>query len=291
MRAIGVIGAAGFLGRSFVSLLLAEGKTVIGFDQNEQNISHDRYQHVLGDIEDTSLLQSTINQCDVVVCLAGLASLDEAATRPIETIKSNVLCTVHILEACIETKVKKFLYASSAYVMGNYGGFYRCSKLAAESYVEQYWRQHGLNYTILRYGSLYGPEFGVGNSIYDIVSQLQSGIDTLQVADVHSSREYLFVDDAARVTVEAMNEQYNSQRLLVTGDRRISKNELIDLICEILGKPKPQIVEVASKGHHYKTTPVTFSPEISRRVSLPVSTDLAEGLLSILRRIQASQIA
>lgn len=291
MRAIGVVGAAGFLGRSLVSLLLTEGKTVIGFDQNEQKISHNRYQHVLGDIEDLSLLQSTIDQCDVVVCLAGFASLDEAATRPIETVKSNVLCTVHVLEACKEANVKKFLYASSAYVMGSYGGFYRCSKVAAESYIEQYGRQYGLNYTILRYGSLYGPDFGIGNGVYDIISQLHAGVEVLRVTNPNSSRDYLYVDDAALITVEAMKAQYNSQRLLVAGERPVSKGELIELICEILGRPKPEIIEVEAGGEHYKTTPVTFSPEISRRVSLPVSTDIANGVLSILKRLQPPTIA
>ena len=291
MRAIGVVGAAGFLGRSLVSLLLTEGKTVIGFDQNEQKISHNRYQHVLGDIEDLSLLQSTIDQCDVVVCLAGFASLDEAATRPIETVKSNVLCTVHVLEACKEANVKKFLYASSAYVMGSYGGFYRCSKVAAESYIEQYGRQYGLNYTILRYGSLYGPDFGIGNGVYDIISQLHACVEVLRVTNPNSSRDYLYVDDAALITVEAMKAQYNSQRLLVAGERPVSKGELIELICEILGRPKPEIIEVEAGGEHYKTTPVTFSPEISRRVSLPVSTDIANGVLSILKRLQPPTIA
>ena len=66
-------------------------------------------------------------------------------------------------------KVKKFVYASTVYVNSKEGGFYRCSKSASENYVEEYSNFYHLDYTILRFGSLYGPRSDDSNGLLNIV--------------------------------------------------------------------------------------------------------------------------
>ena len=83
--------------------------------------------------------------------------LDEALNEPVKSVNVNILATVQALELCRKYKVKRFVYASTIYVNSIDGGFYRSSKKAAEDYVEEYNKLYGLNYTILRFGSLYGP--------------------------------------------------------------------------------------------------------------------------------------
>ena len=70
-----------------------------------------------------------------------------------ETVRNNILGTVNILELSKKYKVKRIIYASSIYSISVQGGFYRCSKKAAEDYIEEYYKRYGLNFTILRYGS------------------------------------------------------------------------------------------------------------------------------------------
>ena len=75
--------------------------------------------------------------------------------KQIETVETNILGNVHVLEACRVNNVKRFIYGSTVYVYSREGNFYRCSKQAAEGYVEEYRSAYNLDYTILRYGSLY----------------------------------------------------------------------------------------------------------------------------------------
>ena len=95
----------------------------------------------------------------------------------VETAKSNILGTVNALEISRKHNVKRFVYASTIYANSSEGGFYRCSKQSAEHFVEEYQRTYGLDYTILRYGSVYGPRSGEKGGLWKIVKRaLDTGI-------------------------------------------------------------------------------------------------------------------
>jgi hypothetical protein len=84
------------------------------------------------------------------------------------------------------------------YVYSRDGGFYQCSKQSAEHYVEEYQRRYGLDYTILRYGSLYGPRSDHRNGLWRIV---KSALDAGGVSYQGSSeeiRDYIHVEDAGQ---------------------------------------------------------------------------------------------
>ena len=106
---------------------------------------------------DETTLFDAVEGCNAVYNFAAIADIEKAMEKPIETAKVNVLGNVMLLEACRKAKVQRYIYASSVYVYSRHGGFYRCSKQSAEHYVEEFHQSYGLNYTILRYGSLYGP--------------------------------------------------------------------------------------------------------------------------------------
>src|SRR5438067_12547352 len=82
-----------------------------------------------------------------------------------------MLATVITLEASRQGGIKRYVYASSIYVYSESGGFYRCSKHAAELYIEEYQRLYHLDYTILRYGTIYGPRADDNNSIRRYLTQ------------------------------------------------------------------------------------------------------------------------
>ena len=121
---------------------------------------------IVGDLSDQYVLEEAIKDCDAVYNFAAIADLDEALNKPVETARINVLGNVQVLEACRKAEVQRYIYASTVYVYSRDGGFYRCSKQAAEQYVEEYQRSYGLDYTILRYGSLYGPRSDSRNGLW-----------------------------------------------------------------------------------------------------------------------------
>ena len=74
------------------------------------------------------------------------------------------------MEAAVKNKVKRYVFASSIYVLSSQGGFYKTSKKSVESFIEEYNKRDNLNYTILRYGSVYGPDSDERNGIKKIIS-------------------------------------------------------------------------------------------------------------------------
>ena len=110
---------------------------------------------------------------DIVFHFAALADLNQAMSKPHDTVNYNILGTVNLLELCKKYKVKRFVFASSIYVNSKQGGFYRSSKRAAEDYVEEYNQRYNLNFTILRFGSLYGERSDKNNGVRKII---ESGI-------------------------------------------------------------------------------------------------------------------
>ena len=146
---------------------------------------------------------------------AGVADIDEAQTRPMDTIELNILATMRIAEACLQHHVKRFVYASTVYVYSKSGGFYRCSKQAAEEYLHCYGAQRGLPYTILRYGTVYGGRATVQNSLQRYLHQaLHEGcID--YAGDGSEMREYIHVDDAARGSVDILTADFVNELSLI----------------------------------------------------------------------------
>ena len=166
-----VTGGAGFLGSHIADALSDRGTEVTVFDLRPSPYLRDGQRMVTGDLLDPGALREAAEGCDSVVHLAALSDLEVASGDPVAATRHNVLGTVQTLEAARQAGAKRFLFASTVYVYSRAGGFYRCSKQAGEAYVEEYGRQHGLGYTILRYGSLYGPRATEANGVYRLLRQ------------------------------------------------------------------------------------------------------------------------
>ena len=111
-----------------------------------------------GVLLDETFLDLAIASCAVVINFAALEDLDTALAAPIDSASVNVLGNVQVLDNCLRNSVRRFMYASKVYVYSCEDGFYRCSRQAAELYVDEYQRAYRMLYTILSYGSLYGPQ-------------------------------------------------------------------------------------------------------------------------------------
>ena len=164
MKKVVVFGGSGFLGSHVADQLSEYGYSVFIYDLNSSDYLRPDQEMIVGDLSDNKLVSQTIKDSSAVFNFAALSDLNEAMTKPITSVNINILGNCNILEGCIKHKVDHFIYASSVYVNSREGGFYGCSKKAAEMYIEQYHQAFGLNFTILRYGSLYGPRADSSNS-------------------------------------------------------------------------------------------------------------------------------
>lgn len=281
-----VIGGAGFLGSHVCDQLSAIGHRVRVYDRVSSPWLQSHQEMVVGDILDLASLESAIAGCDAVYNFAALADLNQALDKPIETVKVNVLGNAYALEASHRHGVKRFIYASTVYVYSREGGFYRCSKQSAEHYVEEYQRVYGLDYTILRYGSLYGPRSDQTNGLYRILKRvLETGVIRYE-GSAEALREYIHVEDAARASVVALGEEFRNESVVLTGQDPMRVLDLLNMIREILGFDQPvEFVESHQPGH-YVRTPYAYQPKLGRKYTPPLHVDLGQGLIQLIDEVR-----
>ena len=151
----------------------------------------------------------------------------------------NVLGNINVLDESVKSGVELFVYASSAYAMNDKGSFYGISKLTSEKIVEEYYKQHNLNYSILRYGSIYAAVDFDNNYLFQLV---KSAIDTggiMHKGDGEELREYVHVKDVAELSVRVLeNKELWNTSLMLTGNERMKRKELFQMIQEIIGNSK-----------------------------------------------------
>jgi UDP-glucose 4-epimerase len=289
MKTACVIGGAGFLGSHVADQLSDAGYVVRVVDRVESRWLREGQQMILADIQDVDALSAAICGCDVVYNFAALADLNDALDKPVQTVKINVLGTVNVLEACRAHGVKRFVYASTVYVYSREGGFYRCSKQAAEHYVEEYQRAFGIDFTILRYGSLYGPRADNTNGLYRIVRDaLKSGVISYE-GNRESIREYIHVDDAARASVVALGDEFRNESVVLTGHQPMRVLDLLKMLAEIMGHGDSVDFRDEDYAGHYVRTPYAYLPKLGRRYSPPLHVDLGQGLLQLIDLVRAEQ--
>jgi len=222
-----VFGGSGFIGSHVADVLSEIGHEVMIFDKTASPYLRDDQKMIEGDVLDEQVVKNAVKGKDFVYNFIALSDIDEASTRPKETVKVNVLGNVNILEAAKQTQVKRFIFASSIYVYSDVGSFYRCSKQASELFIDNYQKSYNLQYTILRYGSLYGPRSDERNWIHRILKQALLEKQITREGDGEEIREYIHVEDAARLSVDILKDQYINKNVTITGRDQIKIKDLL----------------------------------------------------------------
>lgn len=283
-----VFGGSGFIGSHVADALSEAGHDVTIYDLERSKYAKPTQNMVIGDILDEKLVRKTIKEMDVVYNFAGIADLEKARNKPIETVEQNILGNTILLEAARQENVKRFIYASTIYVYSNSGSFYRCSKHACEFYIETYQKQYSLDYTILRYGTVYGCRAGMENSVHKFITQALAEGAITYPGDGNEVREYVNVLDAAQASVEILADEFRNKHIIFTGHHPMKVNELFTMIKEILRKDiKLQYVKPRSEDpmDHYIITPYTFIPNVGKKYVKHYYTDMGQGLLLCIQEI------
>ena len=284
MKAV-VIGGSGFLGSHICDQLTESNHEVTIFDRNESSFRLDCQKIIIGDTADKELMSSIINDTDVVYHIAGLSDIDEAINKPSDTIIQNVLGTINVLDILKEHKNIKFIYASTVYVDSREGSFYRCSKEAAENYIEEYHKLYDIDYRIIRFGSLYGPRSDHRNGIWRIINKaIESGIVEYE-GNIESIREYIHVIDAARASVDILTDEFKNQYITLTGKESMRVYDLLNMISEIMDiKQKVQFKEKDYLGHYIRT-PYAHKERFEFKYTGNKHIDIGQGLLKLIKSL------
>jgi UDP-glucose 4-epimerase len=268
---------------------MARGYEVTIFDLHDSPWRNSAQQLKIGDITDASVVAAAVEGQDVVFHLAALADLNQAKTRPLDTWRVNIGGTLNVLEACRQHGIERLAFASTVYVYSREGGFYRCSKQACENYIEEYARKFEFDYVILRYGSLYGPRADESNGVFRLLKQAveQGKVDC--GGTPNDVRNYIHARDAAVLSVDALDDEYIGQHLVLTGQDSLRLHDLFQIFEELIGTHLKvgYLGEVNKPGNddHYSITPYAYTPKPGRKLVANPYVDFGQGLLEMVETI------
>lgn len=260
-----ISGAAGFIGTRVTEMLTADGHEVVGIDSlndaYDVRMKHHRldrlkdnpgFLFIHGDICDRPLLEkigSDHGPFDAVIHLAARAGVRVSLDDPWQVIDTNLVGTVNLLELARKTGISKFVLASSSSVYGANPPFptpedastdqplqqYAASKKAAEVMSHVYNHIYGMDITVFRYFTVYGPAGRPDLALFRFVQWIAEGRPVKINGDGTQSRGFTFLDDIARGTIQGL-QPVGYEIINLGGHESISMNDLISMIEEILGK-------------------------------------------------------
>ena len=279
---ITIIGGSGFIGSHVADKLSDEGHEVKLFDINPSKYLRNDQKMIIGNINNFDQLNDSIKGSEVVYHFAGISDLNVAFNKANDTAVNNILGSVKILESCVSNNVKRLIFASTVYVYSNEGGFYRCSKQAIEQYIQEFNNQFELEYTVLRFGSIYGPRSDSTNGLHRIIDKAINEKKITYHGNPEARREYIHVEDVADACVQILSDKFINQNIVLTGNQSMKVENVLKTIAEILNiKDKINFVDDREPGH-YVTTPYNYIPRIGKKFNPTMHVDLGQGLLQLI---------
>ena len=259
-----VTGCAGFIGWKVTEFLLEMGHTVVGIDNlntaYDTQVKQWRLQQLEGtpnfqfhhtDICDRTALQELFNtHYDAVINLAARAGVRQSVENPWVYVDTNVTGTLNLLELCREFDVQKFVLASTSSLYGannplpfseksNTDGPlspYAASKKGAESLCHSYHHLYGIDVTIFRFFTVYGPAGRPDMSAFRFVQWISEEKPVIVYGDgKQSSRDYTYLEDIARGVIAGLK-PLNYEVINLGSDSPIVLIDTIRLIEELVGK-------------------------------------------------------
>ena len=229
-----VTGTAGFIAARVAEMLLHAGHTITGVDnlndaydgrlkdwRLRRLLDHPGFRFQRLDIRDRGELETFwrgLTGVEAVLNLAARAGIRPSVENPWEYYDTNVIGTLNLLECCRLAGVRKFVLASSSSVYGAGSAMpyseaantdqplspYAASKKAAETLCFTYHCLHGLDITVFRYFTVYGPAGRPDMSPFRFVQWIYEGRPVVVFGDGHQRRDFTYVDDIAAGTIAGL---------------------------------------------------------------------------------------
>ena len=280
-----ITGSNGFLGNHLLNYLSHKNIDVFGIDIS--NSEKKNSKTLVGDINDIKFINNIFKKkIDIIFHFAALADINYCSDNPLEVVNGNIVNTVKLLNFAKKNKVKRFIFASSVYVNSNEGSFYKSSKIASESFIKEFNKKFNLNYTILRFGSLYGPGSDTSNGVHRIIERALNENKILYEGDANAIREFIHIDDASSACYEIIDNKYKNKTILVTGNSSIKIYDLLNIISEIMQLNKKIKFNKNKNEGHYIRTPYNFFYDEEKKLNLKLSTDLGKGIIEVIKYIK-----
>lgn len=289
-----VTGGCGFIGSNFIRYWLKNHKkdTIINLDKltyaGHLSSTYDfaenkRYQFIKGDICNGALVNKVIKGIDVVAHFAAESHVDRSISRSAPFIRTNILGTHILLDACLKNKVNRFHHVSTDEVFGslslksknkfsestsyNPKSPYSASKASSDHVVRAYFHTYGLPVTVTNCSNNYGPFQDPEKMIPRFITNLLTGKKVPVYGDGKYVRDWLYVEDHVRAIELVILEGRVGETYCVGGQKNLLNNlEITREILKILGKDESWVEHVEDRPGHDRKYSVDWS-KINKELS------------------------
>ncbi|HZT79325.1 MAG TPA: SDR family NAD(P)-dependent oxidoreductase [Chloroflexota bacterium] len=309
-----VTGAAGFIGAQVAAQLLAAGHTVVGVDNLNaaydvrlkewrlaQLRAHPGFTFHRLDIADRATLHQLFAAAArpgappfaAVVNLAARAGVRPSVADPAPYFATNVTGTLHLLELCRAFGVPKFVLASTSSLYGAHTprpfredaatdrplSPYAASKKAAEVLCYTAHHLHGLDVTVLRYFTVYGPAARPDMALFRFVQRISEARPIVLYGDGTQERDFTYIDDIARGTVLALR-PLGYEIINLGSDRPVRLLDAIRTIEALVGQP----ARIEHRPRHPADAPATWADigKAARLLGWRPTTPFAAGVAQLV---------
>lgn len=266
-----VTGAAGFIASRVTEMLLGAGHSVVGVD--DLNDAYDvrlkeyrlkglatrpGFSFVRLDIAESQALEGQLRDVaaagggpafEAIVHLAARAGVRQSVENPWVYVRTNVTGTLNLLELCRRWQIPKFILASTSSIYGARPPLptpeeaesdrpiqpYSASKKGAEALCHAYHHLYGVDVTVFRYFTVYGPAGRPDMVMFRFTQWIREGRPVIVNGDGEQSRGFTYVDDIARGTILGL-ERLGFEIINLGGHETITINELIRLLESQIGR-------------------------------------------------------
>ena len=263
-RTILVTGGAGFIGSHLINNLLNKGDNIVCIDNlNEfynpsikklNQVNHYEYEHYQfyeGDILDEGLVKSIFKKHDIeiVIHLAAMAGVRLSISNPSLYTEVNIIGTRIILDVMVESSVERLIFASSSSVYGNNKKIpfseddsvdcpispYAATKKMGELLCHAYHHIYGLNISLLRFFTVYGPRQRPEMAIHQFVRNVLKGEPIIVFGNGSTARDYTYIDDIIDGIIQSIESDDRYMIYNLGNSEPIKLSNLISIIVETTG--------------------------------------------------------
>jgi UDP-glucose 4-epimerase len=258
MKTCLIFGGNGFIGSHLAEGLVHEGYKVRVFDTfkgGRENLAtiRNKIELIEGDFFSETDVVAALQDIDYIFHYISTTNPATAVKNPVFDIQSNVIGSVKMFQYALKAGIKKIFFSSSGGTV--YGeplsvpikesapvnpvNPYAISKLAIERYLDFFYQNYGMEYTIFRYSNPYGERqnpFGNQGVIPIFLNKIKNNEKPTIFGDGNSVRDYIYVKDAIDATLAVVKKVPKSSIFNIGNGKGTTLNELIQIMSEVSGK-------------------------------------------------------
>jgi len=268
-----VTGGLGFIGSNFIRYMLTKYDAIkitnldkLSTGSNPANLkdfeADKRYKFVKGDIGDRKLVETLVNNADVVVNIAAETHVDRSIADPWPFLQSNTLGALTILETAKKLNTK-LLHVSTDEVYGDIlensfkeddrlkpSSPYSATKAAADLFALAYHRTYGLNIVIARCTNNYGPYQFPEKLIPKTIIRALLGLPIPVYGKGQNIRDWIYVQDFCEALDLLLRKGRSGETYNVSAGNELANIDIVKMVLNLMGKPENSVIFVEDRPGH-----------------------------------------